>query len=412
MRAALLIALGCVACKGASSTASVDGGDDTPDAAIPCGPGGVSKGPWVLAVDETHATVRWEACRAGTASGVSISPESGGAAVHADALESRFDVTEETLTPLNPDFPDRAGAFFMHEAKLQGLGAAACYGYVLDADPSYSGRFCTARAPGSAVRFMAIGDTNPTLGDNTKSVLAHALPEKPDFVLHGGDIEYYSSGFETWATWFPIMAPMLRAGAFFPAIGNHESEKPGEYAQYTLRFFGNAGFDGTEAYYRFSSGGVWFFSVDTEESVTPGSAEGTWLLQALDDAVKKPGYRFGVIYFHKPFVTCGDTGDDPAAYQYWAPIFKAHKVPLVLQAHMHGYERFTLDGVTYVTSAGGGGIMGDVSANTGRAYCAQRSASGTFFHAMIFDVPGTGPISGRAIDREGAVRDTFQIAPP
>ena len=412
MRRPLVLVLLCVACKSSGPAASDEGSDAGADAAIPCGPGGVSKGPWVLAVDETHASIRWEACRAGTAAGVSVSPQAGGTPIHAEAVEAPFDVTEETLTPLNPDFPDRAGTFFMHEAKLSGLTAATCYAYVLDADASYTGRFCTARAPGDAIRFMAIGDTNPTLGDNTKSVLSRALPEKPDFVLHGGDIQYYSSGFETWAAWFPIMAPMLRAGAFFPAIGNHESEKPGEFAQYTLRFFGNAGFDGTDAYYRFASGGVWFFSVDTEESVTPGSAEGTWLLQSLDDAVKRPGYRFGVVYFHKPFVTCGDTGDDPAAYQYWAPVFKAHKVPLVLQAHMHGYERFLLDGVSYITSAGGGGIMGDPNANTTRPYCAQRSAAGAFFHAMIFDVPGSGPISGKAIDRDGVVRDSFQITPP
>jgi hypothetical protein len=412
MRTYLALPLVLLACKGSSSAPAASGDEDDAgvDAQVPCGPGGVSKGPWVLAVDDTHATVRWEACRPGTESGVSLTPEPGGAALHADAKETSFAVTEQTITPLAPDYPDLAATFYMHEAKVEGLAPATCYAYVLGADPSYAGRFCTARASGDPIRFMAIGDTNPTLGDNTKNVLAHALPEKPDFVIHGGDIQYYSSGFETWAGWFPVMNPMLRAGAFFPAIGNHESEKPGEYEQYTLRFFGNAGFDGTEAYYRFSSGGVWFFSVDTEESVTPGSEEGTWLLQALDDAVKKPGYRMGIVYFHKPFVTCGDTGDDPAAYAYFGPIFKAHKVPLVLQAHMHGYERFVLDGVTWVTTAGGGGIMGDPNANMSRPYCAQRVASGAFFHATVIDI-GAG-ISGKVIDRDGATRDTFQIQAP
>src|SRR5262249_14019918 len=149
------------------------------------------------------------------------------------------------------------------------------------ADKSYAGRFCTARAPGDAIRFMAIGDTNPTLGDHTRNVLARTLPKNPDFIVHGGDIQYYASGFETWASWFPIMQPMLSAGAFFPAIGNHDSgqsENPDEYEQYTRRFFGNAGFDGTDAYYRFESGGVWFFSVDTEQDLTPQSAEGQWLV--------------------------------------------------------------------------------------------------------------------------------------
>lgn len=211
------------------------------------------------------------------------------------------------------------------------------------------------------------------------------------------------------------MQPMLAQGAFFPAIGNHESEKPGEYEQYTLRFFGNAGFDGAAEYYRFESGGVWFFSMDTEESVAPGTPQGTWLVQSLADAAQKPGFRFSIVYFHKPFVTCGDTGDDPTAYAYYTPIFKTYKVPLVLQAHMHGYERFVFDGATYVTTAGGGGIIEHPDLNVSRSYCDKRVASGDYYHAMIIDVASAaagGTISGQAIDKTGAVRDTFQITPP
>jgi hypothetical protein len=365
-------------------------------------------------VDETHATVRWEACEPGSPNGITLTPEPSGAEIHADATETRFDVTEQTITPLNPDYPDLAAPFYMHEAKVANLTIATCYRYVLSADKSYAGRFCTARAPGDALRFLAIGDTNPTLNDNTKQVISHTLPTNPDFVVHGGDIQYYSSGFETWSAWFPVMNPLLRAGAFFPAIGNHESEKPGEYLQYSLRFFGGAGFDGTDAYYRFESGGVWFFSVDTEEALMPNSDEGIWLVQSLADASKKPGFLFAIVYFHRPFVTCGDTGDNPAAFASFAPIFKQFKVPLVLQAHMHGYERFLIDGITYVTTAGGGGIITDVDQNTSRPYCDKRVASGRFFHALVVDVASEkdgSVIHAQAIDRDGTVQDSFQITP-
>src|SRR6185437_15118175 len=49
--------------------------DAGPDAAIPCGPLGVSKGPWVIAAQLTGAKVRWEACRAGVAGGLTLTPE-------------------------------------------------------------------------------------------------------------------------------------------------------------------------------------------------------------------------------------------------------------------------------------------------------------------------------------------------
>jgi hypothetical protein len=220
---------------------------------------------------------------------------------------------------------------------------------------------------------MAIGDTNPALG-STAGTLSHVLPEKPEFILHGGDIQYYESRIETWASWFPVMQPMLSQGAFFPAIGNHENEQSDELSQYALRFFGGAGFDGKDTYYRFENGGVWFFSI---------------------------------VFFHKPFLTCGDTGDNPAARTWLEPIFLQYKVLFVLQAHMHGYERFELpNGLTYITTAGGGGLLGDTDANTSRDYCVDRVASGAFYHAMIFSV-GATDVSAKAIDQDGMVRDTF-----
>jgi len=300
----------------------------------------------------------------------------------------------------------------MHDAAITGLAPSTCYKYRLAANDA-KGRFCTMRPAGAAYTFMAIGDTNQTLGDNTKNVLSHVLPKNPDFVLHGGDIQYYDSTIETWASWFPIMQPMMSQGAFFPAIGNHEDEKqsPGELTTYSLRFFGGAGFDGTDTYYRFTSGGVWFFSIDTELPLDAQSEQTRWLVQSLADASQKPGYRFSVVFLHKPLLTCGDTGDNPTAQQYLEAIFKQYKVPLVLQAHMHGYERFETNGITYVTTAGGGGNINDVNQNTSRAYCNTRTVAGPWYHAMIFDV-AAGMLTGTAIDRDGTVRDTFTHAVP
>jgi hypothetical protein len=78
---------------------------------------------------------------------------------------------------------------------------------------------------------------------------------------------------------------------------------------------------------------------------------------------------------------------------------------------MHGYERFQIGDVTFVTSAGGGGALGDVDANITRPECAMRVASGKFFHAVVFDV-ATGMLTGTTIDDQAAVRDSFAIATP
>jgi hypothetical protein len=299
----------------------------------------------------------------------------------------------------------------MHQAVLTTLSPATCYTYQLVQDATKKGRFCTARASGDPLTFWHVGDTNPGFGPYAAGDLQYLLPHDPDFTLHGGDIQYYDSGLETWASWFPVMEPMLAQGAFFPAVGNHESETPTEYIDYSTRFFGGAGFDGTLNYYRFENAGVWFFSLDTELPISVGSDQGNWLVQGLADAASQPGFRFSIVYMHRPLVTCGDTGDDPVDRAELEPIFQQYKVPLVFQSHMHGYERFVFPNITYVTSAGGGGAIGDVNANTQRSYCGQRVASGGYRFGVLMQLGPSG-LSGTTISWQGQVLDTFTIPQP
>ena len=401
-----------------SEQPALDAGDDAggDDAGIPCDGPGISKGPWALHADGTSVVLRGEAGMPGTPPGLSYAPEGGGASQHADAVETPF-VTNHTYRALNAAAPpDYAGTWYMHEASLSGLAPATCYRYTVDADATATGRFCTGRAPGDAIRFLAIGDTNPALGPNTTNVLKNVLPKNPDFTVHGGDIEYYDSFIETYALWMQLMAPLLRQGTFLPAIGNHDGdqqtgEPSDKYEQYTQRFFGGAGFDGTDAYYDFSSGGVWFFAIDTEQPTDPSSVQFQWLVTRLQQVSATPGYRFSVVYMHRPFWTCGDTGDNPTNLAELLPAFTQYKVPLLIQAHMHGYERFETPGLTIVTAAGGGGAIGNVDANMSRNYCSQRVASGGFFHGVIFDVTA-GQFAGTVIDDQGNVRDQFAHAVP
>lgn len=393
--------------------------DDDADAGIPCDATGVSKGPWTLAMNSSSITIRWESCRMGAIGDVIVTPiGSSGAPMTVTSTESPYVVSTTYKAPLNTSAPpDYAGTFYMHDAHVSGLAPASCFNYALVADPNRKGKFCTARNAGDPIRFLAIGDTNPTLGPATGNVLANTLPMNPDFIVHVGDIQYYDSTVETWGSWFPVMQPMLSAGSFFPAIGNHEAETATEYADYVVRFFGGAGFDGPMApdaqdqYYRYESGGVWFFVLDTELPLDANADQTTWLAGSLADATTQPGFRFSIVYFHKPFVTCGDTDDNAPARAVFEPMFAKYKVPLVIQGHMHGYERFTFPGLTYLTAAGGGGALGDVSQNVGRPECSSRTTFGRFYSATVIDV-GAATIHGVTIDDTNKTQDTFDVAIP
>ncbi len=407
----LAAALGILAACSSKSPASGAGGAGG-STGIPCDATGVDKGPWSLAIDGTTAKIRWEACAPGTKGDVIYAPEAGGASATATSTETPYVVSTSFSAPLAPQAPpDLAGTYYTHEAALAGLSPATCYAYHLDADANRKGRFCTARNPGDALTWMSIGDTNPGLGPYAAGDLMYSLPKNPDFTFHGGDIEYYDSGLETWASWFPVMEPMLAHGGFFAAVGNHELETPTEFADYYVRFFGGAGFDGTNDYYRFENAGVWFFSLDTEQALDPGSTQGAWLVKELADATTHPGFRFSIVLVHKPFVTCGDTGDDPMDRALLEPFFFQYHVPIVIQAHMHGYERFEFGNITYLTIAGGGGTVGNPSANTQRSYCNMRVVGNGARHAAIFQL-GTGKVTGTVTDYQGNLVDSFTETVP
>jgi hypothetical protein len=383
------------------------GGDERP-----CDDPGLSKGPWVIGVGDTTARILWETCRAGTDQTVTFSAEGSEEPTSVEGTESEFVVTVPFESLLREDSIDYAGTWWMHEVRLADLSPGTCYRYALELDASTAGRFCTARPAGANFTFLSIGDTNPALGNFTSQLLAAVLPpdgsENPDFTVHGGDIQYYDSLLETWQFWFGRMRPLLAQGAFFPAVGNHEYETPTEFAEYYTRFFGGGGFDGDVRWYSFEWGGVWFFSLSTEEAFGPDSEQGRWLSAGLEAAQASEGFRFSIVYLHRPFFSCGDNDHHPEEQALWEPIFLERNVPLVIQAHMHSYERFTVNGITYVTSGGGGGGIGEIDENIDRPECEFLDALGGFFHVVMFDVTDEG-ISGRTIDNLGAVRDSFSI---
>lgn len=397
----------------ATDPASTDDESDAGDVPPPCPANGISKGPWSMAMTREGGRIRWESCRAGSEGGLVLTPEGGGEARTLASTETMKELTVRHTAVLGPQRSpdDWPGPAWLHEVVLDGLSAGTCYQYALAADRSLTGRFCTARPDGADVHFVAIGDTNPLLGEVVPKLIAKVVPLAPDFLVHGGDIQYYESALETWTGWFPLMRPLLALGALQPALGNHEHETPDELDDYSNRFFGYPNFGGERTYYRYESAGIWFHVLDTELPVEPETPQGKWLVAGLEEVSKTPGFRFSMLVMHRPFVTCGDNAQNQAARTGYASALAQYKVPLVLQAHIHGYERFEIDGVTYITTGGGGGLIGDMDENVSRAECAMRKASGGFVHALDVAISGTA-IHARAIDATGAERDSFDIRVP
>jgi acid phosphatase type 7 len=230
--------------------------------------------------------------------------------------------------------------------------------------------------------------------------------------VHAGDVQYYESYVETWNGWFPEMRPLLTQGAFMAAIGNHEFELDGQdYEDYSLRYFGDVTQGGRDAYFRFESGGVHFFLLNSEMPLAPESPQGAWLVAQLSEASKTPGYKTSLLFMHRPWVTCGDKNEDVNLRTRYASVLTQAKVPVIFQGHMHAYERFELDGFTWITTGGGGGALGTVDENVSRTSCTSRKSKGAFFHAIDVVIEGN-KLHGDAIDDKGAVRDSFDLTIP
>jgi acid phosphatase type 7 len=412
LSALVAIALTAYACTSKNVTAPAV--DDEEDAGVDAGPvcagSGIQKGPFVVSTSATSAKIRWESCRADVPKGLVVT-QADGTTRAVSGTASTFTLTKEYEAFLTPKAAkDLPGPVWTHEVAVEGLTPGTCSTYALDGDRTKTGAFCTLRPSTDELRFLAIGDTNPGLL-RTGPLLAHAKTAtfSPDFVFHLGDIQYYDSRLETWASWFPLMQPLLSLGGFFAVLGNHEFENSTDYTEFYHRLFEGKGFSGTDRWYTFESAGIVFVVLDTESPMDDASDQGTWmrgLLSSLEARKSSPDYRGAVVGFHKPFLTCGDTYDNPTNLALWEPRFVAAGVATVLAGHMHGYERFDHGGRPWIVTGGGGGAIREPSQNMSRSYCNERTKGGGYYHFMRIRSEGT-KLRMEAVDDTGAVIDSF-----
>lgn len=419
-----LVALGCgndtapsmdsgVGDADAAGDAAMDAPLDTAvDTAPPPPDDSPLKGPWALRTSPEGAVVRWETQLEPTVE-ISVTPEDGGDATLFTGTSRADEVRLEFGEDLRLiEFPDVPGTYHLNEVELTGLAAGTCYTYAITDYPEDGGRFCTAFEPTdhtSELRFVVVGDTSPFL-ESTQKIVAELTTHNPQAWLHAGDIQYYAAVFESWQLWWNEMQPMMSAAAFFPTIGNHEQERDFEFEDTYARWWQQPGTDGTTSAYHYESGGVHFFSVNSESDIGEFDDDFSWLDERLTEVAMEPGYRFSIVYYHRPIYALSDDGPSLSLRALLEPIIERHRVPLVLQGHNHVYERFLVDDVTYLVVGGGGAARYDIdgSVEDFPDEVPLRLAGGSFFHGAVVTVNDMD-VHVDIIDDEGATQDSFDI---
>ncbi len=87
------------------------------------------------------------------------------------------------------------------------------------------------------------------------------------------------------------------------------------------------------------------------------------------------------------------------------PLFERYGVEAVFMGHNHGYERVEVNGITYLTTAGGGASLYDFTVPEPGSQVAARA-----FHFVLLEMDGDR-LAGQVIDRSGDIIDQFELTP-
>lgn len=264
-------------------------------------------------------------------------------------------------------------AVMMHEVRIDGLQPATKYFYrarSVTADgvelDGGDGTFKTAVADDAPIGFVVIGDTqsNPEVWGQ---IAERAWGERPDFLVHCGDLVGTGSAKNHWVDEF--FAPgrkLLARIPFYSVLGNHEQD-----ADHYYRYMAHPE---PEFRYTFRHGNAEFFMLDSNRDCGPDSEQFTW----LDSELEQSDATWKFVVHHHPVYT-SDSNDYGDAYKGDArlgddrvrpliPLYERHDVDIVFHGHIHDYERTwpirngRVDeerGVRYVQTGGAGGSLED-----------------------------------------------------
>lgn len=305
----------------------------------------------------------------------------------------------------------------LHEIALADLLPKTKYFYQLDvtADGKTTagkpGTFMTAVDSSDAYTFCVVGDTqrNPAV---TGKIAKLMWEQRPHFVIHLGDV--VDDGPAKWQWTGDLFKPcqeLFSRVPVYPCIGNHEKNHAHYYKYFSL--------PKPEYYYQYSYGNADFFVLDTNKPVDAESEQYKWLDKALADSTA----RWKVVYHHHPCYSSdaddygntwkGTSTHGSPKHKTLIVLYEKHKVDLVMNGHIHAYERTypirgdKVDrkaGTVYLTSGGGGGALEGFEP-TPAFYKNQQRVD---YHFCYFTVDG-GEMQVKVFDAEGRLFDQWEI---
>ena len=221
--------------------------------------------------------------------------------------------------------------------------------------------------PSAPLTFIAYGDTRFTQRDGVanalarRALVARVASEKPAAIFIGGDLVYEGSNTEDYETYRTETAVWSQAKIpIFPALGNHEFRGCDKDLSPCLVNWWRAAVPiGVRSFRWYSvtlGPKILVLLLDSDSSLKPGSEQRTWFEQQITNVGSKMEFVFVVLHYppvRDPIFPRAKDEKEIARYlSNHAHSLQARVV--VVSSHIHNYERFRRDDVTYLVSGGGG----------------------------------------------------------
>jgi predicted phosphodiesterase len=196
-----------------------------------------------------------------------------------------------------------------------------------------------AYAPPFLQKVLAASDTHiVAAGDwgcssNTEKTVNNAKSMNPQLLLALGDYSYE----KTSTCWLDLIKPVDSITKI--NFGNHDDDKDSLVNSY-LTHFGLS-----KPYYSFDIHNVHVLTMATEEKFGTDSEQYSFVVNDLRKAANNPDIKWIIVTMHYPFYsspnTCkeSDCAGNKESRELFHPLFDKYGVDLVLQGHVHNYER-------------------------------------------------------------------------
>jgi acid phosphatase type 7 len=224
-----------------------------------------------------------------------------------------------------------------------------------------------AAEAGRPLTFLVYGDTRFTRHNSVANAFARrALVERmagenPMAVFIGGDLVYEGSDPDDYELYkAETIEWSKRRIPVFPALGNHEFRTCADDVNPCLENWWNT-FPALRPYRWYSvtiGATLRALVLDSDSRLRKGSEQRTWFEQQISSADADPRIKFILVTLHYPPVRDAfypSMLDEKEVARYFAKKARSLRVQVVVVgSHVHNYERYYRDGVTYLVSGGGG----------------------------------------------------------